>query len=62
MSYSSCCFTGIHFAGGHILLDDCHIGGHLLYEDRFCWTDVLEEVMYCMRACLAGGHIQLEYV
>ena len=23
---------------------------------------VLEEVMYCMRACLAGGHVQLEYV
>ena len=23
---------------------------------------VLEEVMYCMKACLAGGHVQLEHV
>ena len=23
---------------------------------------VLEEVMYYMRACLAGGHVQLEYM
>ena len=23
---------------------------------------VLEELMYYMRACLAGGHVKLEYV
>ena len=25
-------------------------------------TTVLDELMYYMRACLAGGHVQLEYM
>ena len=39
-----------------------YIGGQLLYGDRFAGWYVLEEFMYYMKACLAGGHVQLEYM
>ena len=61
MSYSSCCFTGIHvLQEGIFYWMIYYIGGHLLYEDKFYWMvciigrHVLHEGMSCRWKCPAG--------
>ena len=73
--WSACLYDGIsrymfYFIGIYFLLDDmfylrvCNIGGHVfqfMLRIGFTGRYVLE-VIYYMRACLAGVHGQLEYM